>query len=379
MPIVGLNGLLLARSVPMLSTRDLKVRPPLPIRVQLYLGKFPGTKCKIGFFKPSLEFADLVNEPSKPPSWSEADFDGFSRSQANVQLGRDFTGDRCDRSSLQLRDRTGSICRVNPCPPGTPLSRTPRPQWSSGKTPRSWTTPSKSSSGFSHHPQIPPSRSPRTPAKPSNSSPPSTHDSSGQVGSSRALVSPRLGSPTRAGSYRYDSPGREYTFEPVSPSRSAPLISSPRSARSPRKERNRIREKAEKEATERARRIQRPLTQRSQQSLTKSEELNQGTKGLDCRARHQRVEVYLMCWRLIALRSAPPHASVLADSIRASKTGEWLKKFSTRSHGESSESSSHGFQYKDIPWINNLVYGKLKNNIKSVINSANMSSNVKVS
>eukprot|EP00246_Nothoceros_aenigmaticus_P005749 TRINITY_DN18044_c0_g1_i1.p1 TRINITY_DN18044_c0_g1~~TRINITY_DN18044_c0_g1_i1.p1 ORF type:complete len:431 (-),score=39.70 TRINITY_DN18044_c0_g1_i1:321-1613(-) len=333
MPIAGLNGLMLARCDPVLSTRDFKRRPPLPIMLQLYLGKFPGTRCKTGFYKPGLDCTEWLYDPSKPPAWSKFGTDGCVSSQAGPKVAKIIPN---DRASLQQRELPGSTPKVASSPRVPILSRTSRPQWSAGRSPRSWKTSSRPHSGFSHQPHTTASRSPRTPSGPqsmSNLRRTASPNDAANSGLKREFLSPRSASQRKVGSYRYDSPCRDSFVETGSPVRSTPLISSPRSAKSPRKERNRIREKAEKEAMERARRIQRrPLIHRAPNSFAKPEDRSQEGKWL-CKA------------------------------------GEWLKKSSSKSYAPSSESSGNGFQYKDIPWINNLVYGKLKENVSNVLNS----------
>jgi hypothetical protein len=52
-PIIGLNGFMLGRSTPILNTKKMKQHSHLPVNIQLYNGKYPGSKCKLTSYKPS--------------------------------------------------------------------------------------------------------------------------------------------------------------------------------------------------------------------------------------------------------------------------------------------------------------------------------------
>lgn len=52
-PIIGLSGFMLGRSTPILNTKKMKQHSHLPVNIQLYNGKYPGSKCKLTSYKPS--------------------------------------------------------------------------------------------------------------------------------------------------------------------------------------------------------------------------------------------------------------------------------------------------------------------------------------
>lgn len=45
MPVIGLNGFMFGRSKPIINTKNVNPLPELPMKMQLYLGKYPETKC----------------------------------------------------------------------------------------------------------------------------------------------------------------------------------------------------------------------------------------------------------------------------------------------------------------------------------------------
>lgn len=69
LPIVGLKGFVLARAIS--SLQNCKQYPLLapPLNLGLHHGKYPETRCSVITFKPREEVANLVHDFSSAPSW----------------------------------------------------------------------------------------------------------------------------------------------------------------------------------------------------------------------------------------------------------------------------------------------------------------------
>lgn len=237
MPVIGLNGFMLGRCKPIINTKNSNPLPKSPMNMQLYLGKFPGTKCKVKTYKPSLKLADLLYDPNQLPSWmnganGEVSTSGDSSSlltssrTKSSAIGVIQTGNRTSKfqvpiSSRNLRQPNSSGRKTSPRRArGAPR----RPGGSLFVTMRK--TVSTSSSAPVHV-----------------SSPPKVHTSS------------------RSGVLADSIPGT---------SRKSPLLRTPKGRRFPRGERNRVREEAEKEAFLRAYKFQNSPSEARNPAVTES-------------------------------------------------------------------------------------------------------------
>lgn len=73
MPLIGLNGFMIGRCKPVISTKNLKPMPKLPLKTFLYLGKFPETKCKVKTYKPSMNLGDILYNSDHCPRWASGE------------------------------------------------------------------------------------------------------------------------------------------------------------------------------------------------------------------------------------------------------------------------------------------------------------------
>lgn len=84
MPLIGLNGFMIGRCKPVISTKNLKSMPKLPIKMQLFLGKFPETKCKVKTYKPSMKLADILYNSDQCPTWANGEVSSFIKAPSLV-------------------------------------------------------------------------------------------------------------------------------------------------------------------------------------------------------------------------------------------------------------------------------------------------------
>jgi len=174
------------------------------MNLQLYLGKFPETKCKVKTYKPSMKLADLLYDPNQLPCWMkgatgevsapESSGDSSSLFSETSKAGVIQTGKRAKFQAS--RKPNSSASKTSP-----KRSRVVAPRRAGGSL---FVTVRKTMS-----------------TSISVSSPPKVH---------------------RYGILADSIPG----------TRKSPLLRTPKSSRFPRGERNRVREEAEKEAFLRA-------------------------------------------------------------------------------------------------------------------------------
>lgn len=226
MPVIGLNGFMLGRCKPVINTKNPNPLPKLPMKMQLYLGKFPETKCKVKTYRPSMNLTDLFYDSNRFPSWmnvagreSNSASSGDSSSlltsartksseplkQLVTQTGNSTSQIQAPMFSRNLRQLNSSTIRTSP--------RRPR------------VAPRRSSGGLFVAVR-------KTVSTSLSASPPKVHSSSkyGVLADSISGASKNT--------------------------RKSPLLRTPKSSRFPRGERNRVREEAEKEAFLRAYKLQ---------------------------------------------------------------------------------------------------------------------------
>lgn len=269
MPIVGLSGFMLGRSQPKISTRNFSPRPRLPIKVQLYLGKYPDTKCTLKTYKPPSNLSDLLFDPYHFPSWMDAilSSQGNDSDQVDRADSMSFVSNSSTKSSSRIlqqqpsQTKTRATFRIrSPVAPHISsrrsISTSKNPQFILGRslTPQSVSSLPPSQLNESDEPEISQPSSKRfngtrpTKSREENPAATSSHDSAAHS--------------SRSSTRRGRSEDRD-----VSNSKS-PVLRSPRTSRSPRRERNRVREEAEKEAVARARKVQQPSMSHSEQGLS---------------------------------------------------------------------------------------------------------------
>lgn len=73
MPLIGLNGFMIGRCKPVIITKNLKPMPKLPLKTFLYLGKFPETKCKVKTYRPSMNLGDILYNSDYCPRWASGE------------------------------------------------------------------------------------------------------------------------------------------------------------------------------------------------------------------------------------------------------------------------------------------------------------------
>ena len=267
MPMIGLNGFMFGPSKPIIDTRYVNPLPELPMKMQLYLGKYPETKCTVKTYKPSVKIADLLYDPNQFPSWmngadGEAMFSSFQSSgeisdkgsfsplltstttkssgpskPVAIRSGDRITKTRVTVSSCNLRQPTSSTSRISRDSPFRNLS----------------------SQGSLASPPIEQRINRRAKAVPRRSG-------GGLLVTVRkavciSLSAMRLSSSpmsTICGDLADSNPGTSKM------TRKSPLLRTPKSSRVPRRERNRVREEAEKEAVLRAYKFQKSCTSQSE-------------------------------------------------------------------------------------------------------------------
>eukprot|EP00850_Spirogloea_muscicola_P022541 SM000300S11716 [mRNA] locus=s300:103013:104205:- [translate_table: standard] len=274
MPIVDLSGFLIGRAPPVFLTRDLVARSEKQgqqaLKMELFLGKFPGSRCHFDLARPAGGFWQLLYAPLPDAPWLASDHHGSSTAMGRPDVdrlspGSSPTGRRVPPRSTQppspQRRRGPDMLFDEPqggqSSPGSGR-RSPRSRGSHRDLRRGNaffapdTTPRPQATGPFHWrntvaelPQTPP-RGIRTGA--------TEFDSESSRWQRSGGLDQEYGSTSYggAGSSGYASGGESPR------SGSSRVYGSPRGSRSPRRgDRNRVREKAEKEAMEKARRLQR--------------------------------------------------------------------------------------------------------------------------
>lgn len=288
LPVTDLQGFLIAHNPPLFRTTDEQYYKAPPVRIRLYLAKYPGAQCKLTTSRLSKEtkrslFATMA--PVSPLGGSSIDNSSDAALKSRLPRlraveqhsfrrgGSPFAGDGATLRTQDLpaepvspsRQRTGSPSANELLENewGEAESRSPRARrrnLSGDKSPRIKPRDNSSSSSLTRQDgdaASPTSASSRRQAvrngrNLSPSSPASPVNSLNNGGGAQR------GSPSRG----RGSEGRGGTDGSGSPQPRSPSAGSPR-PRSPRRDRNRIREKAEREAVERTRRLQRPASPRS--------------------------------------------------------------------------------------------------------------------
>lgn len=263
MPVIGLNGFMFGPSKSIINTRAVNSLPELPMKVQLYLGKYPETKCTVKAYKPSMKLSDLLHDPNQFPSW----MNGISGEPMCSSLPS--SGEISDRGSSSILTSTTNKSSE----PSKPVvirsgNRTTKTRVSVSS--RNLRQPISSISRVSQESPYRMSSSQASPVSPpveqkiSRRTKPALRSGGRLFVTVRRTVctslsvpmssSPKVHTSTRNEVLADSNPGTSKM------TRNSPLLRTPKSTRIPRRERNRVREEAEKEAILRAYKFQKPCT-----------------------------------------------------------------------------------------------------------------------
>lgn len=248
MPVIGLNGFMFGPSKCIVNTRNVNPLPELPMKMQLYLGKYPETKCAVKTYKPSMNLADLLYDPTQFPSWMNgaheissevSDRGSFSSSSEPSNPGMIRSGNKTSRTRVSISPRNlqqPSSSRISQDSPYRVLSSQGSPA------------------------------SPPTEQRINRRAAPRRSGGSLLV-TVKKTVGTSLSAPMRVASSPISTRHGVLTYSNPATSRmtrKSPLLRTPKSTRVPRRERNRVREEAEKEAILRAYKFQKPCTSQSE-------------------------------------------------------------------------------------------------------------------
>jgi hypothetical protein len=256
MPVIGLNGFMFGPSKSIVNTRNVNPLPELPMKMQLYLGKYPETKCAVKTYKPSMNLADLLYDPTQSPSW----MNGVHEISSEVS-------DRGSFSSLLSSTRTKSsepsnsvMMRSGNKTSKTRVSISPRNLQQPSSSRISQDSPYRVLSSQGSPAPPPTEQRINRRAAPRRSGGSLLVTVKKTVGTSLSAPMRVASSPisTRHGVLTYSNPATSRM------TRKSPLLRTPKSSRVPRRERNRVREEAEKEAVLRAYKFQKPCTSQSE-------------------------------------------------------------------------------------------------------------------
>lgn len=289
MPVVGLNGYMIGRSNSVLHTGEIKKRQCTPVNTQLCLGKFPGSKCKLTTYKPADDITEMLYDPVYFPDWlNAADTEAVLNKSFHVETERPEELEKFQSWTLMSPERVNSSFQhrfyartsgpfstpkvsasIRPAqPPSTLLEPLTSALSLEGITStrkegrRPFSARHSSPDGL--HEVVP------TRLRTAEGEDPSSHENS-QPKNDRARLPRRSRSqvrdahPVQAGqsvtadTVRTDVIGNELTIS------GKPMLNSRRGHKSPRRPRNRVREEAGRQAEDRARRVQQPITQRSKE------------------------------------------------------------------------------------------------------------------
>ncbi|XP_024383046.1 uncharacterized protein [Physcomitrium patens] len=268
MPVIGLNGFMFGRSKPIINTKNVNPLPELPMKMQLYLGKYPETKCTVRTYKPSLKLADMLYDTSSFPSWMNGTNEGAvcsssaSTSAPSLEGGHNSSlltssANEPSKSSTQGVIRTGyrasnrsrvfmsshNLDELNPSASRS-SQKSPSKVLSSQESPASLSIERSTNRIARPTPRGSGGSLLVTVRKTVCSS---TSISMRIPSSSMAQTSARLGALVASGNLRNSKVTRK-----------SPLFRTIKSRRLPRRVRNLIREEAEKQAVQRAYKFQKP-------------------------------------------------------------------------------------------------------------------------
>ncbi|XP_024520444.1 uncharacterized protein LOC112342605 [Selaginella moellendorffii] len=298
MPVAGLTGFLLARASPAFHTRDIKAPSQLPIKVQLYLGKYPGTRPKFSTHKVCDNPKALLHDFSRVPDWLCGEEFQHLETPRAPKTSMASGGTLSPRTTPVTGTRRGSSSLFR-----TKSSTQPRPD---GGVPR-----------FSRQLGMA-SSTPR-------SSPPA-YGTRSPSSSPKERQTPVVLIPVPS---TLESPKDTVEAEDAGAPKSVRFARrNPRHFKAPRRERNRIREEAEKEAVERARR-----SVQSGPGATEMEKQDQA-----------------------GAPSSGPTLWSLNDPSKPSSSWAWASKLPLPPWLEPWKRSSLGKHF----WVNQMVYGSLK-------------------
>ncbi|KAG0623917.1 hypothetical protein M758_3G211300 [Ceratodon purpureus] len=268
MPVIGLNGFMLGPSKPVINTRNVNPLPELPLKMQLYLGKYPETKCTVKTYKPSMKLADLLYDPNQFPSWmsgahGEAVLSSFP-SSSEISDSGSFSSIESSTTTKSSEPSKSVVIRSGNKSSKTRLSISSRnlrqPNSSTSRISQDSPYSVLSSQGSPASPQIEQRINRRVKAVPRMSG-------GSLLVTVRKTMCTSLSAPSRVSSSpfstRYGVPA-DSNPGTSKRTRKYPLLRTTKSSRIPRRERNRVREEAEKAAYLRAYKFQKPCTSQSE-------------------------------------------------------------------------------------------------------------------